>query len=304
MTNPVLSPLGLKLAQANNLYDQSGFVQTEIPSVKVFLTPENTARTPVIYNPGLVFILQGRKRAFLEDKYFDYNPDKYLVLGVPMPLECVTYASSELPLIGIFIEIKIEDLLEQIRIVNSSNVVKVTNRNKYSHGVEQGNLNKDLQESLQRLIKTMLNPIEIKILGPSLVKEVLLRTLLNNPSGVLHNLSVKNGKYAKISWTLYKLHQNYSQPIEVNKLAAEEGMSESTFFRIFRTITSDTPIQYLKKIRLNKAKIMLVHDDVDVQTVAERVGYSSATQFSREFKRFFGRPPSEASKLGYKALKY
>ncbi|NEQ46564.1 MAG: helix-turn-helix transcriptional regulator [Leptolyngbya sp. SIOISBB] len=112
-------------------------------------------------------------------------------------------------------------------------------------------------------------------------------------------LTHHHGYYARITKALDRIHRDFATPLTVEILAEAAHMSISAFHRAFKQVTEDSPLQYLKKIRLNKAKSLIVHEGIPANVAATRVGYESASQFSREFKRYFNVVPSQAGKIGY-----
>jgi AraC-like DNA-binding protein len=116
---------------------------------------------------------------------------------------------------------------------------------------------------------------------------------------VLHSLTRHHTPYAGVARALERMHRDYQEPLTVEELARESAMGVSSFHRAFKQTTSESPLQYLKKLRLLKAKGLLVFDKKRVDEAAYQVGYASPSQFSREFKRYFQVPPSDAQTLPY-----
>jgi AraC-like DNA-binding protein len=117
--------------------------------------------------------------------------------------------------------------------------------------------------------------------------------LLGARGDALLALLARSSQMAQIFTTLQHIHVRYSEPLEVTRMAEESGMSVSAFHHTFKAVTATSPLQYLKSIRLHKARMLMVHDGLGAAVAADRVGYESASQFSREFKRYFGNPPTE-----------
>ena len=129
--------------------------------------------------------------------------------------------------------------------------------------------------------------------------EVVYRVLRGEKGHVLYNLTQQQTPYAAVARSLEHIHNEYREPLTIDDLAKENGMSVSSFHRAFKQVTGESPLQYIKKIRLDKAKGLLVYEKMRVNNVAFEVGYESPSQFSREFKRYFKVPPSEAHTLAY-----
>ncbi len=143
-----------------------------------------------------------------------------------------------------------------------------------------------------RLIEALGSPAAANVLGPQLVRELLYRVVCGPAGGALRRLLLASESKARIHRLLQRLHLHYEVPVNVPELAREAGMSASALHLHFREITGTSPVQYVKTIRLHKARMLMVQEAVGAATAAERVGYESPSQFSREFKRFFGSSPA------------
>lgn len=150
-----------------------------------------------------------------------------------------------------------------------------------------------------RLIESFSDPMDRQVIGPAAVDEIVYRVLRGEQGHVLYALTQHHTPYASVARSLERMHKDYRDSLPVEELAKESAMSVSSFHRAFKQVTGDSPLQYLKKLRLLKAKGLLVFDGVRVDEAAYSVGYASASQFSREFKSYFQVPPSEARTLPY-----
>ena len=130
------------------------------------------------------------------------------------------------------------------------------------------------------------------------MREIIYRVLYGEQGGALRALAVRHGRFSQIARVLRRIHTEYDKELDIEFLAGEANMSISTFHHNFKAVTSSSPLQYLKNIRLHKALMLMVRDGLNAGTAAGKVGYESASQFSREFKRYFGNTPAdEAAKL-------
>ena len=150
-----------------------------------------------------------------------------------------------------------------------------------------------IKDVVLRLLSALQSPIESSVLGKGLVYELLFRIMCGENAAALYALAMKNTNLAKVEKALKLIHSSYNAAMNVDSLAALVNMSPSAFHRAFNDVTTSSPIQYIKKIRLNKARDLLLEQRVRVSEAAIHVGYESAAQFSREFKRYFGNSPSE-----------
>ncbi len=150
-----------------------------------------------------------------------------------------------------------------------------------------------LDEAVLRLLRALASPAEARILGAALLREIYFRVLTGVQGPALRAALTHHSHFGKISKALRRIHVHYSEALSVKALAREAGVSVPAFHARFKAITQTSPIQYIKSTRLHKARLLMVQDGASAQTAAARVGYESASQFSREFKRFFGRTPLE-----------
>jgi AraC-like DNA-binding protein len=167
------------------------------------------------------------------------------------------------------------------------------NRREKHRGLYVAAVTPMIKDVVLRLLSILQSPIESSVLGKGLVYELLFRIMCGENAAVLYALAMKNTNVAKIEKALKLIHSSCNSAMNVNSLAALVNMSPSAFHRAFNDVTASSPIQYIKKIRLTKARDMLIERRTRVSEAAIHVGYESAAQFSREFKRYFGNSPSE-----------
>jgi transcriptional regulator GlxA family with amidase domain len=160
-------------------------------------------------------------------------------------------------------------------------------------------MDKDIADATTRLIKCLQSETESQILGPGLVREILYRVLHGNQAPILYSLARYNGTFSQVAGALKVMQTDYAAKYDVEQLAREAHMSASAFHRAFKEITSDSPMQYLKKLRLLKARDLMVQENIKAYIAADKVGYKSASQFNREFKRYFGQNPAKMARKLY-----
>ena len=289
----VLAPLLMELAAYLGDPDFEGTRPTGLPGVRFFRMAKHLPRQPLVYDPGLVIIGQGHKIGHLNGRKFTYGPENYLILGVPMPFECETFAGPEAPLLGLFVDVQASRIQSLIDAMGTEGAPPIPSDN-IPCGVEPAPLGAAMAEATARLIRCLRQPDDVRVLGASMVDELVYRALQGPHGQALVALTRQQTAFARVARALSFVHQNYAGPIAVEDLAQVAAMSESTFFRAFKTVTGDTPLQYIKKIRLDKALDLLRKEDRPVNAVAYEVGYESAAQFSREFKRHFSASPTAA----------
>jgi AraC-like DNA-binding protein len=297
---PSLAPLLLDLLEPHRASAASGVITTQVPGVHLFWASEALPRTPLLYSAGIVIIAQGHKLGFLGDRQFRYDRETFLVVGVPIPFECETHATPEEPLLGVTVDIDVS-LLHQLvaKLGGKLHLERCESAVDPHAAVEPVQLDQAMLEATVRLLTCLGDPLDSTVLGGAAAEEIVYRVLRGEKGHVLFNLTQHHTPYAAIARALKRIHTDYRQPLSVDELARETAMSVSTFHRAFKRVTGDSPLQYMKKIRLDKAKGLLAHGRARVSSVAYAVGYESPSQFSREFKRHFNVPPSRAHTLAY-----
>ena len=270
-----------------------GSSDSRLKGVRFFKATRPSPRKPVLYDAGISIVAQGRKIGYLGGQMFQFDPDHYLVVSVTMPFECETFASPGEPLLALNIDVDMAQLHDLIgRLGDRAEFGNIDNK-VLARGIGPAAMEKDMADATYRLVKCLQTDTDAQILGPGLVREILYRALAGAQAPVLYSLAMHNSVFSQVASALKIMQNNYSAKLDVDQLASTARMSPSAFFRAFKEVTSDSPMQYLKKVRLNKAKNMIVHENMKAYIAADKVGYESTTQFSREFKRYFGQSPAE-----------
>lgn len=270
-----------------------GMSHGPMEGVYFYKSSEPLARTPRLYDPGICILAQGSKTGYLAGRRFHYDSNNYLVTTMAMPFECETHACREKPMLGFFVAIDMALLGE---LIHQLGMRRFPGNSLEALGPAP--FEPEFQRAAVQLLQSMHSEEEIRVLGRQRKRELYYRVLSGPQAPALHALFNTGGHFAKIAKIVGNLHQNYADRLVVDDLAAQVHMSPSTFHRAFRDVTSDTPIQYLKKLRLNKARDFMMEDSMTVYMAADKVGYESVSQFSREFKRYFGQSPGHMSRLG------
>ena len=279
------------LQLANNLISKDGLHQTFIKDISIYKTIKAVPRAPLLYDLCLIIVLQGEKIGYLGENVFNYNSHNYLVVPTTIPFECETIASKEEPFMCMLITIDKKIMYEIIDLISNKEALK----NKSSQlGVFSDNITPEIENTIERILQTLNSKTESKILADSLLKELYYRVASGENADFLHKMFLNTKIEAKIARSLRSIHENYGDHLDIPNLAKNEDMSSSSFHTHFKKITSLTPLQYIKKIRLNKALDLLTRQNYQVNSTAYAIGYESSSQFSRDFKSFFGYPPKEA----------
>ena len=251
-------------------------------------------RSPIAYEPGIFILAQGRKIGYVGAKKFVYDANHYLVVSVPVPFECETEGSPAKPMLAVKIGVTaaaVTELLmqmEQLQPLNGSQ----------PQIMETTTLDDALTGATIRLLESLRSPDDARILGPQIVREIIYHVLRGKLGHNLRALAAPDSHFGQISRILNRLHTDYARDYDIATLARDAGMSIAAFHTRFKAITSSPPLQYLKNIRLHKARMLMVNEGVNASGAALKVGYESASQFSREFNRLFGNSPAtEAAEL-------
>ena len=278
------------------LAPNEGFNPTRLAGVGVFKASESSGRVPLCYNQGVILMAQGQKRVYLGDQVYNYNPDHYLALTLPLPAECETIVNQGEPLLSMVIDFDSAMLSELVRLYDEHHLAPKANESDDNKGLFVSHFGDELKCVVERLSDCLRSPLHSAALGKGLVREVLFHLLQGPQAASLFALASHNTHLARLERALKYLNQHYQQKLDVEQLAQLANMSPSSFHRNFRQMTSTSPIQYIKKIRLTRARQLLTDQGIKVKQAANQVGYDSPTQFSREFKRYFGLSPQECAK--------
>jgi AraC-like DNA-binding protein len=268
-----------------------GFVDTRVDGVQVLSWNHYSASSPQIYEPSLVVLAQGSKLARLGARTLEYGAGHYLVQALSVPFMCETFATEEEPMYGVAVSIDRTMLSELVQAMGQA--PDVTVKAQTPESMSSAELDQSMRESVERLLQCLHDPLDAQVMGAARVREVLYVALRGPQAGVLRALVEQQGHFARIAVALHHLRDHYSEALSVEQLASCANMSVSTFHEHFKRSTMLSPVQYLKRLRLLKAQQMLIGEGMAVGQVAHRVGYQSASQFSREYKRYFDRSPGE-----------
>ncbi|MDD8060532.1 MULTISPECIES: AraC family transcriptional regulator [Shewanella] len=279
------------------LAPKEGINDTHLAGVRVFRGSQYASRGPLCYSQGVLIVGQGKKRVYIEDQTFDYDRQHSLVMTVPLPVECETFASIEEPVLVLMVDINLVQLNYIVRLMDEHHQIPKDLNESRQSGFFIANSTEDMDCSVIRLLQALQSPLEAKVMGEALVLELLYRLLDAPNSAPLYALSLTHTRLSRVEKALSYIHKHYGESVEVDTLASLVNMSPSAFHRCFKEVTTSSPIQYLKKIRLNKARELLQLQRLKVKEVSTQVGYESTAQFSREFKRYFDQSPGEFARL-------
>jgi AraC-like DNA-binding protein len=271
-------------------HGEDALTRTPIPRVQVRIGATTTAPLPTTFPPMVCFVLQGAKRMMVGEKSLVYRGHSYLIVSVDLPATGqVVEATADQPYLAIGL------LLDPAVVAALLIDMPVPLREAPPAGDPAGfgisPLTPDLIDPLLRLMRLLDSPRDIAMLAPLVERELLYRVMLGPQGGMLRDVGLADSRLAQVRRAIEWMRRHFAQPLRIEKLAGHVGMSESTFHRHFKAVTTISPLQYHKQIRLQEARRRLLAEPNDVTRVAFAVGYESASQFNREYARQFGMPP-------------
>jgi AraC-like DNA-binding protein len=273
----------------NEVAAREGVHRTLVEGVDVARVSKPCPPAPMVYQPNIIIIGQGRKRAYLGGDVYTYDAFNYLTLSVPIPADCETIASPEEPLLLVAINVQPSMLGEMLLEIDEP----FPPAGPTPRGISTTPMSEELGGSVIRLLECLKSPLDSRILGRQTVREIVYRVLCGEQGNSLRALANRDDHFARIARVLKHIHSDYANPLSAEDLARKAGMSVSAFHHNFKLVTGSSPLQYLKRIRLDHARRLMTHDSYNAGTAAKAVGYESSSQFSREFKRLFGMTPVE-----------
>ncbi|AXT73981.1 AraC family transcriptional regulator [Vibrio sp. dhg] len=263
---------------------------TEIPGLRLSRWTTPTPPTSYTHNPSICLIAQGKKRVFLGDDSFTYDANHFLISSVDLPITAnIMEASEDEPYLGLIMELDLQEISQLI--VDSEFSFKTSKE--AQKGIAVGELSGSLQDAFIRLMTLLDEPDNIKILAPVIKREIFYRLLMTEQGARLNQIVTTGSHSHQIAKAIDWLKNNFVKPLSVGDLAAYSGMSKSAFYTHFRSMTSMTPLQFQKKLRLSEARRLMLTENLDAMATTFKVGYESPSQFSREYSRLFGLPPSK-----------
>lgn len=242
-----------------------------------------------LQEPSLCLIVQGKKRVLLGEEAYHYDKNHYLIIAVDLPLIAQIFeASRTRPYLGLTLRLEkkqITQMLLQDHVVISRNQTS-------DRGLAVSRIELPIVQAMIRLVDLLDSPEDIPVLAPLIQREILYRLLISEQGRRLQQISMIGSHSHQIARAIEWLKENYDKSFKVEELASYSGMSTSSLHYHFRAMTAMSPLQFQKRLRLNEARQLMLIEQKDATTAAFEVGYESPSQFSREYSRLFGAPPS------------
>jgi AraC-like DNA-binding protein len=265
-----------------------GSMQTPIAGLHLHRIAQPGGARSAIQTPALGLIAQGSKRVFVGGEEYGYDPLHYMVTSVDLPaVGKVTVASATEPYLGLKLDLDVEDIVELIQDEKLPPVAPVD----AARGMFVSKLSATLLDAVLRLIRLIDAPDDISMLAPLVKREILYRLLRSGQGARLRQMALQDSQTQRVAKAIRLLRENFTRSIRVETIARDVHMSVSALHHQFKAVTAMSPLQYQKQLRLQEARRLMLFADIDVAMAAHRVGYESASQFSREYSRFFGAPP-------------
>jgi AraC-type DNA-binding domain-containing proteins len=262
---------------------------TSIKGLRLFRIEHSFSRSPYAYNSEIIILVQGEKRVHLGNEVYVYDPSHYLVLPVPLPAECEGRVEPGEPILGLTIAVDPMEIGEILLDMEETR----GDAQALPKGIYAAPMSEELHDAVLRLLRAIAEVRDRRVLAPMIKKEILYRVLQGEKGEIVQALARRNKRFFQIAKVLQRIHESYSDDFNVERLANELDMSSSTFHASFKAVTDTSPLQYIKDVRLHKARAFMIKDGLSANAAAMRVGYESSSQFNREYKRLFGSSPAK-----------
>ena len=278
------------VGQVSRLSLVDGYNETPLSRLRLYREVTRAPCSAQLYDPSLVFILQGKKNNVVGGRSFEWGENTMLTVTLPCPMEAeIIEASPEKPFLAVVLALDIPELSDLLH----DSARRPNQQSDKFRILETAPVTDDQVRTLSRLIALLPEPQDLKILGNQICRELVYYTLKSSPDGALTDLLKIHGPKLRVARTIEQIHAKPEMRIDIDTLAEKANMSKSTFFSLFKEMTSHSPIQYQKSMRLHRARRLIVSEGYQVGEAAYAVGYTSLSQFSREYTRFFKVPASQ-----------
>jgi len=289
-TNPVRIPeMDALVERMERFTPHDGAFDLRLPGLHLYrISHATTELYHGVQTPGLCLVAQGAKSVLLEQELFEYDESRFLVYAVDVPVASrVVRASTDIPYLSLRMDLDPQRITELLPKVHPHGLPRMAEGRAISMApVEPG-----IVGAVTRLIGLMESPSDAELLAPLVVDEILIR-LLRGPLGArVAQIGQEDSRLQRVGKAVAWLREHYDQAVEVETLAEMVHMSASAFHQHFKAVTAMSPLQYQKVLRLQEARRLMLSTLADAGMAARRVGYASASQFSREYGRHFGHPP-------------
>ena len=276
----------------------SGTYETAIAPLHIIRCDAPSEPVHGVHRPALCLIVQGRKEVRLWDEQYLYDPLNYLVVSVTLPVSGhVIEASPEQPYLCIRLDLDPAEITKLIAEAPPAGVPDEPSRGLFLERIDA-----PLLDTMLRLVRLLDTPRDISMLAPLALRELYYRLLRGSHGRQLYEIALSDSQTHRVTRAIDWLNKHYTEPLRIDELARVANLGTSTLHHRFKAVTAMSPLQYQKQLRLQEARRLMINEGLDVSSACYRVGYESPSQFSREYSRQFGSPPSkDVSRLRYSA---
>src|SRR5580704_1933925 len=272
----------------SNSLGESGERSTEVPGLMLYRCTAPTVPSPCTYEPSLLVIAQGRKRVDRGKTSYVFGQSRFLLTSLELPVVSqVIMATEEAPYLAFFLKLDIS----AVRDILNTEEVQVSDATPGTRGMALGVTTAELVNSCCRMMDLLRAPQDIPFFGKLIQREIIYRLLQGSQGARLRAIATLGDQSHRTAKAVAWLRSNYEKPLRVEQLATIAGMSRSTLHHHFHALTAMSPLQFQKRLRLHAARQRMLTGELDAASAAFEVGYESPSQFNREYRRFFGRPP-------------
>ena len=265
----------------------NGVHKTAIPQLELMRESISTGMCGVV-EPTLAIMVQGKKEVLLKEKTYQYGAAQYLVVSVNLPLRAfVAEATPDKPYLGFKLNLdsaQLYDVIEQMRLSTGKPPCS-------TRGLFVSDADASLIDCAIRLTRLLDTPQDIPFLAPLIIGEMYYRLLKGEQSEAVRQIATSGSNMQHVAIAIKQIEADYTKSLQVKELAEQANMSSASFHRHFKKVTSMSPLQYQKQLRLLEAHRLMLAENADAASAAYQVGYESPSQFSREYSRMFGVPP-------------
>jgi AraC-like DNA-binding protein len=241
-----------------------------------------------VFEPSLCVIAQGSKEVLLGESRYRYDPFHYLLTTIDLPYAGqILEASKERPYLSLRLELAptlVSSVMVEAGHAQPRDQASV-------RAISVSPLDGNLLDAVVRLTRLLDVPAEVPVLRPLITREIIYRLLMGKQGARLRHLAILGGYTPHIARAVQRLRQDFDQPLRIEEVARDLGMSVSGFHHHFKAVTALSPLQFQKRLRLQEARRLMLGEDLDAASAAFRVGYNDASHFNREYKSHFGVPP-------------
>lgn len=267
-----------------------GIHGTPIPGVGLIRSGTPTMPMPVVYEPTLCLVAQGRKQAMLGTSAYVYDAAHYLIASVDLPvMGSVIEASEVAPYLCLVLDLDMTELSD----LALRHPAPDENQDALPSGIALNETTPELLDASLRLLSLLDRPGDIDALAPLVIREILYRLLTGTGNGILRQMARADSRLNQIAKAIAWLRSRYNETCRIDDIADVAGMSRSTFHAHFKAVTSMSPLAFRNQLRLQEARRLMVAEAMDAAAAGYQVGYENPSQFSRDYVRMFGMPPAK-----------